>query len=149
MTASWLTYQSFQRSQEVLQAINSLSTYLKLKLSGNLDQEHRRAVDQSVEILRKFLDVLEAAARQVDGPQAAPMLGVDPRLQQLAHSFLRARRQERFCSPLFTEPIAEIGTLLSSEDRSDQKALVACLAELRVLVEEHMDDDVNNVLGTI
>jgi hypothetical protein len=149
MTADWLTFQSFQRSQEVLKAINTLSTHLKLMLNGIADKERSQAASQSIETLRAFLDELEAAARQADRTEPAPMLGVDPRLQQLVHSYLAARRRHRFRSRLFTEPISDIKALLTSSDRDDREALVKCLAELRVLVEEHMDDDVSQILGAI
>jgi hypothetical protein len=149
MTADWLTFQSFQRSQEVLKAINTLSAHLKLTLNGIADKERSQAADLSVETLQAFLDELEAAAHQADRTEPAPMLGVDPRLQKLVHSYLTARRRRRFSSCLFTEPIGDIKALLTSHGQSDQEELVKCLAELRVLVEEHMHDDVNQILGAI
>jgi len=149
MTADWLTFQSFQRSQEVLKAINTLSAHLKLMLSGIADEERSQAAGHSVEALQAFLDELEVAACQADRTEPVPMLGVDPRLQQLVHSYLAARRHRRFCSRLFTEPIGDIKALLTSKARDDREALVRCLAELRVLVEEHMHDDVSQVLGAI
>jgi len=149
MTADWLTFQSFQRSQKILKAINTLSTYLKLMLNGIADEEFSQAANQSIGMLQAFLDELEAAARQADRTELAPMLGVDPRLRQLVHSYLVARRHHRFRSCLFTEPIGDIKALLTSNARQDQEALVKCLAELRVLVEEHMHDDINQILGAI
>jgi hypothetical protein len=149
MTADWLTFQSFQRSQEVLKAINTLSAHLKLTLNGIADEELSQAASQSVEALRAFLNELEAAARQADQTEPAPMLGVDPRLQQLVRSYLVARHHRRFRSCLFTEPISDIKPLLTSDARGDQEALVKCLAELRVLVEEHIYDDVDQILDAI
>jgi len=149
MTADWLTFQSFQRSQDVLKAINTLSAHLKLTLNGIADKERSQAADQSVETLQAFLDELEAAAHQADRTEPAPMLGVDPRLQQLVYSYLTARRHRRFRSCLFTEPIGDTKALLRSNAQDDREALVECLAELRVLVEEHMHDDVSQILGAI
>ena len=149
MTADWLTFQSFQRSQEVLKAINTLSVHLKLMLGGIADEERSQAADRSVETLRAFLDELEAAARQAGRTELALMLGVDPRFQQLVRDYLAARRHRRFRSRLFTEPIGDIKALLTSNVRDDQKALVECLVELRVLVEEHMHADVGQILGAI
>jgi len=149
MTADWLTFQSFQRNQEVLKAINTLSTHLKLMLSGIADEERTQAADHSVETLRAFLNELEAAACQADRTEPALMLGVDPRFREFVHDYLTARRDYRFRSRLFTGPIGDIKTLLSSNAPNDQEALVECLAELRVLVEEHMSDDVSQILGAI
>jgi len=149
MTADWLTFQSFQRSQEVLKAINTLSVHLKLMLNGIADEERSQAAKQSVETLRAFLDEIEAAACQADRTEPALMLGVDPRFQQLVHDYLAARRRRRFRSRLFTDSIGDVKMLLNSNARSDQRALVECLAELRVLVEEHMHEDVSQVLGAI
>jgi hypothetical protein len=147
MTANWLTFQSLQRSQEVLQAINTLSIHLTLTLDGIADEERSQAADHSVETLRSFLDELAAAATQVEQSEPAPILGVDPRLQQLAQDYLAARRRQRFRSCLRAAPIDSIKTLLTSRDRRDWKALLECLAELRVLVEEHMHDDASKILG--
>lgn len=149
MTADWLTFQSFQRSQEVLKAINTLSTHLKLMLSDVVDEERSQAAAQSVKTLWAFLDELETAACQTDRKEPALMLGVDPRLQHLVHNYLAARHHRRFRSCLFTEPISDVKALLTSNARDDQKVLVECLADLRVLVEEHMHDDVSQVLGAI
>lgn len=149
MTADWLTFQSFQRSQGVLKAINTLSAHLKLMLNGVADEERSQAVDRSAETLQAFFDELEAAARQADRREPALMLGVDPRFREFVHDYLTARRHHRFRSRLFTGPIGDIKTLLSSNARSDQEALVECLAELRILVEEHMSDDVSQILGAI
>jgi len=149
MPADWLTFQSFQRSQEVLKAINTLSAHLKLTMNGIADEEISQAASQSVGTLRAFIDELEAATRQADQTEPAPMLGVDPRLQQLVRNYLVARHNRRFRSCLFTEPISDIKALLTSDARDDQGALVKCLAELRVLVEEHMHDDVDQILGAI
>jgi len=149
MTADWLTFQSFQRSQEILKAVNSLSAHLKLALSGIADEELSQAADQSVATLGAFLDELDSAARRADRTEPAPMLGVDPRLQQLVCSYLAACRHHRFRSCLFTQPISDIKALLTSNARGDQEALVKCLTELRVLVEEHLHDDANQILGAI
>ena len=148
MTADWLTFQSFQRSQEVLQAINTLSTHLKLSLRG-IPEEDLQAADRSADTLQSFLDKLEAAAEQAEGSTTTPIFGVDPRLQQLAEDYLDAKRERRFRSRLSMRARGTIKTLYASKDRDDQEALIEYLAQLRVLVEEHMRDDANQILGAI
>lgn len=150
MTANWLTFQSFQHSQEVVRAINTLSVHLKMTSRGGVDSEgSEAAVDRSVAVLQAFLDELGTTADQADRADLAPVVGVDPRLEQLAQSYLTARRRRRFRSRLSSDSINEIKVLLGSRSRNDQKALAECLAELRVLVEEHMHEDINAILGAI
>ena len=150
MTANWLTFQSFQHNQEVVRAINTLSVHLKLISRGGVDSERSEvAVNQSVAVLQAFLDELGTAADQADRADLAPVVGVDPRLEQLAQSYLAARRRRRFRSRLSSDSINEIKVLLGSRSRNDQQALAECLAELRVLVEEHMHEDINAILGAI
>jgi hypothetical protein len=149
MTADRLTFQSFQRSQEILKAINALSAHYELTLNGIVDEERAQRASQSIETLQTFLDELETAARQVDGAELALVLGVDSRLGQLVHSYLAARRRNRFRSSLFTGSIGAIRALLTSNAPDDQTILVDCLSELRVLVEEHMHDDIGQILGAI
>jgi hypothetical protein len=149
MTAEWLTFQSFQRSQEVLQAINALSIHLRLKLNGVVDEERSKVADRSVRILQAFLDEIDEASSQADGVEPKLMLGVDSRLQQLVQSYLTARRYGRFRSRLLKESIDSVKPLLMSDSRTDQEALLECLDELRVLVEEHMQDDADRIMGNV
>lgn len=148
MASSWLTFQSFQHSQEVLKAINTLSIHIKLTLAGVPHKEQAQAVEQAIAVLSNFLREIEDAVQRRGQAKSEPPLGIDPRLRQLANDYLAARQHRKFRSRLSTDSIAEIRELLHSHDRDDQRALDRCLDELRVLIEEHMNEDINQILGT-
>lgn len=147
MSTDWLTIQSFQRSQDLLAAINTLSIHTKLKLAGVADEERAEAAAEARERLATFLEDFEKIVQQAEEAEEG-MLGVDPRLQQLVRSFVAAKRdKERFHSRLFTQSPAETLNLLASTDEEDQQALVECLADLRALVEEHISTDTHRILS--
>lgn len=147
MASDWSAIQSFQHNQDVLRAINTLSIFLKLKQKGIKVGIREQSAKEARRTLTDFLDQLETATVQNDQKQPAMPLGVSPRLQQLAQGYLAARQHHRFHSQLFTDSIGSIKPMLSSEDAKEQKLLIDCLAELRVLVEEHIQADESQVLG--
>ena len=147
MNAEWLTIQSFQRSQDLLVAINSLSIHAKLRLSGHEDSGRAESVAQAKVFLTTFLEGFEDVLAQAEQADGKPLTGIDPRLRQLAGQFERAKRERRrFRSRLFTEPLSDVVALLSSTDVEDQKVLVQCLADLRTLIEEHIETDKAQIL---
>lgn len=147
MNPEWLAIQSFQQSQDLLAAINTLSIHTKLKLSGYPDEGRAENVAKARETLTSFLKDFEQVVEQVKQAGNGPLLGVDPRLRQLARSFAYARRERhRFRSCLFRKPISGVVSLLASTDKIDQQALIECLSELRTLVEEHMQADTTRIL---
>jgi hypothetical protein len=149
MTADWLTFQSFRQSQEVLRWINTVTIHLALTVAGIADKDRRQAAVESAKRLVAFLTEVETACAHADSGQAPLTLAIDPRVQRLADGYLAARRDHRFASRLLTDPFSSIRALFESSSRSDQEALVECLAELRVLVEELMHDETDEILGGI
>jgi len=150
MSAGWLAIQSFQQSQDLLAAINTLSIHTKLKLAGINDEQRAKSAKKAREILAAFLETFEKVVHQAEQARDAPLVGVDPRLRQLAKSFVSAKHDtRRFHSALFTKPISDMTYLLASTEEKDQQALVECLAEFRVLVEEHIHTDAYRILGEI
>ncbi len=82
--------------------------------------------------------------------EGMPVLGTNPRLRQLARSFVTAKRnRRRFRSPLFQKGPGHFQQLLQVERREDYPVLLESLQELRVLLEEHMHLDAERVLGEI
>ena len=147
MSTDWLAIQSFQRSQDLLSAINTLSIHTKLRLSGVADEERARAVAEAREKLASFLEAFEKIVQQAGQAERGALLGIDPRLRQLARSFVAAKRdRHRFRSRLFTQSPSDAVDLLASTDEKDQQALVECLTDLRTLVEEHIYTDTHRIL---
>jgi len=146
MTPEWLAIQSFQRNQDLLNAINTLSIHTKLGRRGHTDEDRAESTAQAREILASFLKNLAQVVDQAEQTGSGPLLGVDPRLRQLAGDFSRARQGARFCSRLFREPLSDTVDLLTSTEPTDQQALVESLSELRTLIEEHVQTDVVQIL---
>jgi transposase InsO family protein len=147
MNPEWLAIQSFQRSQDLLTAINTLSIHTKLKLSGHSDRERAESVAQARGTLASFLKDLGQIVEQMEQTKDGPLLGVDPRLRQLAGSFVRAKREkQRFHSRLFRGQFSDVVDLLTSTDKTHQQELIECLSELRALIEEHVQTDTARIL---
>jgi len=147
MNPEWLAIQSFQRSQDLLTAINTLSIHTKLRLRGHGDKERAENVAQARGTLASFLEDFGQVVEQVEQVKDGPLLGVDPRLRQLAGSFVRAKSEgHRFRSCLFKGHLSDATNLLASTNEQDRQALVECLSELRTLIEEHVQTDTARIL---
>lgn len=150
MSVQWLAVQSFQHNQDLLAAINKLSIHLRLQLEGNEDAERVGEANKAREMLSSFFRELETLVNDTERGEEVPVLGANPRLRQLARSFVRAKRnRHRFRSSLFRNGAGCFQQLLQSNTKEDRQALLESLEELRVLVEEHMHVDAERVLGEI
>jgi hypothetical protein len=143
-----LAVKSFQHSQELLAAINTLSIHLKLESAGSTDAAHAAQARQARGVLGSFLEMLEPVVADAERGETKPVLGADPRLRQLAKSFVSAKRnRHRFRSALFGDTFERARQLLDSPREEDRGPLLECLRELRVLIEEHVQTDAERVLG--
>lgn len=148
MSTQWLAVQSFQHSQDLLTAINTLSIHIKLGLAGIPDEGRAESAKQARENLTSFLKELEQVVQKAEQGETKPVLGADPRLRQLAKSFIEARRNwRRFHSLLFRNTFSHVQQLLNSDKEEDLRSLLQCLKELRMLLEEHVHTDVVQLLG--
>jgi hypothetical protein len=146
----WLTVQSFQQSQDLLAAVNALSIHLKSELARIPDEERAEAAEQAREILSSFFDQFEVILSKVEHEDEEPVLGADPRLRQLARNFIEARHnRRRFRSELLADSPGNVKWLLRSKGDGDKRSLVRFLADLRVLLEEHLQVDAERMLGDI
>ena len=150
MSIQWLAVQSFQHNQDLLAAINKLSIHLRLQFEGNEDAERAGEANKAREMLSSFFRELETLVNDTERGEEVPVLGANPRLRQLARSFVKAKRnRHRFRSSLFRNGAGCFQQLLQSNTKEDRQALLESLEELRVLVEEHMHVDAERVLGEI
>ena len=150
MSIQWLAVQSFQHNQDLLAAINKISIHLRLQLEGTEDAERAGEANTAREILASFFRELEIPVNVTERGEAVPVLGANPRLRQLARSFVMAKRNShRFHSSLFRKGVGCFEQLLNSDRSEDRTALLESLEELRVLLEEHMHVDAERVLGEI
>jgi hypothetical protein len=150
MSTQWLTVRSFQQSQELLGAINTLSIHLKLGLAGVQDKEREAEAKASRNTLREFLTELDKFIQTAGDKGNRPVTGTDARTRQLARSFVQARRDRgHYKSQLFQSSPALVRDLLASQDPNTQKVLLESLDELRSLLEAHIHTDARKILGEI
>src|SRR5205823_811578 len=89
-----------------------------------------------------FVDELGSVVEGAARGGAGPLMGTNPRLRQLARSFLDAKRDRRHSrSPLFRRPLGELREMLTSEGGEDQQVLLDCLRELRTLLDLDAGED--------
>lgn len=150
MSAQWLSLQSFQQGQELLEAINNVSIHIKLKRNGIADPERAKTMRQNREKIKTFLQALAPLVEQAEVNHDKPLLGIDLRRRQLVNRFLEAKRNSRrYRSALFRNSIAEAIRLVESNAEDDQQNLIECLADLRILIREHTNRDAARILGEI
>lgn len=150
MSIKWLTVQSYRQSQALLAAINALSIHTKLELAQFPDEEGLEAAATARKTLSAFFDQLDDIVGQAEREQGSLVLGVDPRLRQLARSFVNAKRgHRRFRSDLFKNTFATVKELLYSHEEQQKRSLIKCLADLRVIIEEHLATDAERIMGDI
>jgi len=150
MSTQWLAYQSFHRSYDILAAINTLSIHIKLMMVGKQDIGRNEAAEHARETLSSFFKRLETVVHDAEQGETKPILGTDPRLRQLARSFIEAKHNwRRYRSELFRNTITHVQQLLWSSEGKDRESLIHCLEELRVIIEQHVHADAVQILGEI
>ncbi len=150
MSVRWLSFQSFQHGQELISAINTLLIHLKLEAAGVADREREGKAKQAHGRILSFLESFEKIVDEVETRNAEPTLGTDVRIRQLAKSFVKATsNRRRFHSILFQNKIAGFRDLLSKQNVENAQILIESFEELRLLVEEHLYEDIEQVLGEV
>ncbi len=146
MSDHWISYQSFIQNQQLLEAINTLSIHTKLKLAGDADTGRSQEVEQATQHLTRFITSFDKLVRQNNDDRA--LSGADDRLRQLLQDFYSARNNnQKFRSQLFTDSPSRMLKLMASDKTEDKLALVECLKELRLLIEQHVHADTDAILG--
>ncbi len=148
MSAHWLAIQSFQQSQELLSAINTLSIHRKLTDKGYLDIHRKESAEQAIETLVAFFQKLDKIVQNIEDGHRKPILGVDARLRHLAENYVQAKRAQ-FYSPFLELPLSQVRNLFYSESSEDRSKSLAVLAAFRELLEEHVGVDARQLLGEI
>ena len=150
MSTHWLDIQSFQQSQELLSAINTLSIHRKLTDKGHPDTNRKKAAEQARETLVAFFGKLDKIVQDIEDGHRKPILGVDARLIHLAENYVHTKRARgQFCSPFIEHPLSQVGQLFYSERLEDRREALKVLAAFRVLLEEHTSVDTTRLLGEI
>ncbi|MYF72815.1 MAG: hypothetical protein F4175_05350 [Gemmatimonadetes bacterium] len=143
-----MAIQSFQQSQELLSAINTLSIHRKLTDKGYLDTNRKEAAEQVVETLIPFFQKLDKIVQNIEDGPRKPVLGVDARLRHLAENYVQAKRAQSN-SPFLELSLSQVTELFYSESPEDRGKVLAVLAAFRELLEEHVGVDARQLLGNI
>ena len=150
MNAQWLAIQSFQRGQQLLTAINTLSIHTKLRAAGHRDEGRIATAARAREEIAGFLESFTPAAEQAEREATRPLLGLDSRLCQLAREFAYAKsRPDGRDSVLFCRPLRDTARMIREGEPRERDRLLECLGRLRELVEEHVESDASEVFGEI
>ena len=150
MSTHWLNIQSFQQSQELLSAINTLSIHRKLNLNGNPDLKRKDAAERARKTLIVFFERLDKIAQDLEDGHREPVLSVDARLRHLVEIYVQAKRNQGPSSTPFKEhSLSEVGQLFDSKHPQDWHQALTLLAAFRDLLEEHVSVDATRLLGAI
>ena len=143
-----LAVQSFHENQKLLSAVNTLSIHTKLEIEGRSDLNDERAVANAKDELCSFFKELERQVQDAE-IEKQPLLGIDQRRQQFVKNFMEARRSYKIQSPLLRDKLSGVVRILHSDQEADKQTILSILAELRTLIEEHLESDVSQLLGGI
>lgn len=146
MNSQWRAIQSFQENQNLISAINTLSIHIKLEMAGHSDFNKADTVSQAREKLCTFLAELDTQVQRVE-VENVPLLGVDPRRRQFVNHLIDAKNSYRISSPFLLEKLSGGQHLLYSDTEKDKKEVLCLLDDLRMLLEEHLGSDVEQLFG--
>ena len=146
MNSQWRTVQSFQENQSLISAINTLSIHIKLEMAGHSDLNRAEKVPKAKEELGKFLAELDTQVQCVEIEKKS-LLGVDPRRRKFVKHLIAAKNEYRIRSPFLQEKLSVVQQLLHSDTEADKQETLLLLEELRMLLEEHIGSDVEQLFG--
>lgn len=147
MQSNWLAATNFERMHEVVSAINTLEIHAKLTLAGVDDPTPAPEIESARKHLLLFLDQLAAAVEDAETAANGRIVSSDPRLSELAHRQLaRSEHGNSQARSGAMSPTA-LHELISVGDEGNPRKIVPELERLRTLVEEHMQADVDGILG--
>ena len=153
MSHQWLAAENFERSHELISAINALVIQAQLAQSGKPVATRREDVEQARTRLLLFLQQLAPIVHSIERDEDAPVLGADPRLAALARDFLAARRQS-LASALGEVEMERATRLLQPSQlerapRAERKQVIEFLRALRSLLENNSRADIVGLLGAL
>jgi len=149
MSDAWQLTESFERTRQLLVAVNKLSIHTKLLLAGREDRNREEEAREARRVIRAFLDRLARDLPTLENDSTAPITGAPERAMALARRFSLARSQAPASSPLFSLPPNKFAVLLDSQEQDERRMMVEGLATLRNLLEQHHHADSVGMLGDL
>jgi hypothetical protein len=146
MDAKWLSVQSMKLNQSIIGAINILSIHLKITL-GNIDPiKSEQEIEDSKNIIRSWVIEFDKNLSAYEQNSYQALAGVSPRQQQLIKRFDAAKRKGEFSSTIFRDSPRKILELLHAVEPDSINELLQSLNDLRILLEEHNQMDIQNLV---
>jgi hypothetical protein len=149
MKNSWLAASNFERMQQIISAINTLVIDAKLTLVGVEQPIDEAELSQARAELADFLTQFDTLLQKTEKSLDSVVVGDDPRLGELTVQYLAEKRRSSEPSSLYNIPLSELKGLITLEQRDRLPQLIGYLRELRSLLEQHTQADVQDVLGDI
>jgi hypothetical protein len=149
METKWLSIQSFQRSQNLLDIINRYLIHLKLSAKGIDDKQTKEEIKDAENKIKLFIEKLDNLVK-IESKKTDPLTGLDIRYRKLIRNFVEAKsKKSRFKSSLFKGSPNKVLELIISNNSEDKKELINSLTELRTLLEDHISVDLKELIGDI
>ena len=146
MKRDWLAAARFERTHEIVSAINALSVHAKLLLAG-IKESDEREVQQARERLIEFLERIEALLQDAEQSGEGTVVGAEPWLGDLAARFLSSRQRWPGQSALSSVPLDHLRALIRSEQADDLRVLIPRLHDLRSLIEHYSRADSSHIVS--
>ncbi|NPV89970.1 MAG: hypothetical protein HPY50_04245 [Firmicutes bacterium] len=147
MKNQWLMAYNFERTNELITSINTISIHSKLLLNGFDDSERIPEVKKAETILINFLNQLEPIVSETEHDKNKTIVGIDPHLSMLANQFLTERDQLPPRSSLYNFSLKKLRLLLLSNQPDELHQLISCLRDLRALLEQVSQTDIEGIFG--
>lgn len=146
MSEEWKASQNFERTHELISAINLLSIHAKMMLMEGVVVFSPPKIEKARKSLLSFLDQLDQVVTNAEMNSVILTLGVDAQLNLLGKEFIVFRKQT-FNPALKELSIAKLKQLVQSEDPQQYQQLIDSLTGLRELIELNSQSDKSGVLG--
>jgi hypothetical protein len=145
METKWLSIQSFQQNQSLIELISKFLIHIKLTTKGIISTINEQEISDAKEAIKLFLKSLNKAINDLEAQAPKSLLGIDSRQKSLIQSFTEAKKnKQKFKSKLFrTSPQFIIDTI-DNQEFSDE--LISSLSELRTLLNDHITIDFKNIV---
>lgn len=146
MDAKWLSVQSMKLNQSIIGAINILSIHFKLALRQMEDIKSPQQIEEAKNVIQHWIVEFDRNLSAYEQNSYQALAGVSPRQQQLVKRFESAKRKGEFSSKIFCENPQKIIELMSAEEPAQITELLQSLNDLRILLEEHNQMDIQNLV---
>lgn len=143
MSEAWLPALNFERTGNLIGAINSLAIHHKLLLAGQDDSIRAQEALAAAAHLRRFLERVIAVANSAGVRENLPTVGADPRLANL----IAGGSTDSGLG--LTDLANEVLPLLDAGEPVSRPSLITALGELRGLLERQVQADAAGIIGEV